>query len=222
MAFKRRRAVGRRIRGRTLKRRRVVRRRRVFRGGPRAQSFLRRTWKENWAFSNASVAGYWRVFTPTFSDLNNAAEYTNLYDLYKVNAVKVTFTPRWDAAEAGTVAAPGVNVPYLSWYTDPFSYTGPSGLYGSATYNSFLELANGRVKTRQMTKPISVYWKPRILDTSAVSNQFPRCPWLSTSNVIQPMRQLFAFMHDTNFAGAIAGWSVDVTYTFYFQTKASR
>lgn len=220
MAFKCRRVSGRRVRGRTMKRRRIVRRRRMVR--PMVASFIRRTWAENWAFSTVSTSGFYKTYLPTLSALTNVAEYTSLYDLYKINAVKITFTPRWDGFDAGSAATVGVNCPILSWYVDPYAYVGPTGTYSSATYNSFLEAANGRVRSRQMNKSVSVYWKPKVLDSGVATNQFKRCPWLSTANNTQQMRQLFVFLHDANFANAIPGFSMDVEYTLYFQCKAQR
>lgn len=114
----------------------------------------------SWAFSTASTSGFWqyKVFTPNNS-VQNWTEINQLFDEYKVNAIKVTFRPRYDSITgadngAGTVQA------YAHYVIDPASTTTPSGTYGAVSLNSFLEQSG--VKTRTLNRPFSVYFRPKV------------------------------------------------------------
>lgn len=191
-----------------------------------ASSFTRTFFLENWVFSTVSTNGFWRQYTPNFAQIPNSAEYGALFDTYRVNAVKMTFRPRFNGADANGGATTTVSMPYLSWYVDPKSNTNATGTYSSSTMNTFLENCNGRARSRQFTRPISVYWKPLVAVNSYTAGnpgEYKRCPWLSTANYpTVPMRLLNVFLNDNNFANTIAGWTADVYVTFYFQCKGAR
>lgn len=213
-----------------VKRRRMTMRKSMVRQMPRlpTMSFTRTFWKENWAFSSVTTAGFWRQYTPSFGDLPNAAEYTALFDVYRINAVKITFRPRYDGFDAnGTNPAGGVtDLPYLNTYVDPRTNTNTSGAYTAATFNTFVENANGRVKSRKAVAPYSVYWKPLVSVNSYTAGnpgEFKRCPWLSTANYpTVPMRLLNVFISNNNFSANIGVVSFDVFYTFYFQCRGAK
>lgn len=226
--MKRRRASGRRTRGRRSKRRRVGRRVRISRGiRPSQASFMRYFWKEDWPFNNASTSGFARQYLPSFNDLPNVAEYVALFDVYKINAVKISFKPRYTGADANGTSATNSSIPYMAYYVDPESNYALTGLYTSTNFNQFCENAKGRVKERRLDKPFSVYWKPKVSVESYTAGNpgaYAKCPWLSTVNYpTVPMRMLNCFVHTENFVAATLGnWGVDVFYTIYFQVKGAK
>lgn len=187
-------------------------------------SIKRMVWLENWAFNTVSTNGFYRYYAPTISQMQNfGTEFAQMFDMYRVNGIKVTFQPRYTDYEGGTGT---IGVPYISLFVDQDSNLNPSGTYASGTYNSFLENANGRVKTRQLIKPVSVYYKPKVaidLQGGLNPSYYKAKCWLSTANastVIQ--RGFYAFIHDNNFANSSGTFSVDVFVTFYAQFKGNR
>jgi len=54
------------------------------------------------ALSVSNLAEVYGSYAFQISSLANVAEYTSLYDMYKINAVKWTLMPRGNSAEAGT------------------------------------------------------------------------------------------------------------------------
>lgn len=177
---------------------------------------------ENWAFTTAATNGFYRYYAPTFSQLPNAAEYVALFDMYRINGVKLTFRPRFGGYDAGTVAAPQMNAMYISTFIDSQAITAPTGVYSSATYNTFLENANGRVKTRMATRPYDVYWKPMVQnDLTGLAGGFRRTPWLRSDTGGALQRGVFVFVNDVNFSNA-STFSMDVFVTFYLQVKGNK
>lgn len=207
----------------------VVRRRRP-RGATRPVAWFRRYfWKEVWAWSTASTPGFFRYYSPIFNDIPNVAEYAALYDMYKVCGIKLTLRPKYnDTSSVVPVPAGGIQVPYVSYYVDGNTNYNPSGLYGSANYNTFTENCNGRVKTRQFVKPINIYFRPRLSQRevdggSGNTNAMTGPLWLNTQNAPAiTQRGVYIFIHDVNFSGLSANWSFDVFYTFYFKCKGPR
>lgn len=182
-------------------------------------NFKRTLYYSNWSFSTASTSGFYRLFSPSFGDLPNVSEYTALFDQYKVNAIKITFLPKFGSTDAGTVATPGQDQAYIHYYVDPYSVVGPTGTYGTTSFSAFLEAGNNNVKSKKLDKPVSVYFKPKIAD-QGISGQykFIKCPWLSSSSTTTSFRQVFAYITDANFA-AQTTVSVDVMMTYYFQCR---
>jgi len=108
----------------------------------------------------------------SLSDLPNVTEFTSLYDVYKINAVKIVFIPQMTQnISLSTVNNAAANARFFSAidYTDS---TGPTSMdqlrqYQSCKYTSCL-----RTHKR--------YFKPRIMDSGAAYN--PGKPWIATSS----------------------------------------
>lgn len=117
--------------------------------------------------------------TPTFfgynfslSDLPNPTEFTNLYDVYKINAVKMVFIPQQtENISLSTVNNAAANARFFSAidYTDS---TGPSSIDDLRQYQS--------CKYTPILRPHKRYLKPRIMDSGA--NYNPGRPWLACSS----------------------------------------
>lgn len=188
--------------------------------------FVRTLWSANWSFSTASSAGFWKVFSPQLSALQDWSQLSNVYELYKVHKVKITLIPRYGevnapAVDTGTLTAQN-NQFYLTTTIDRFRTFAPSGAYGSSSYQAMLEYGGETVKVRPFIKPITITYKPSIQNSVSFGNQITPCPWISTASGDTPLIGCNAFMHDTNFSAVnLAGFSCDILVTYDFSMKGS-
>lgn len=161
------------------------------------------------------------------ADLPNGTEYTNLFDQYKLNAIKVTFRPRYDnfsGNDTVDTVLPGITNQQgtmLHIIKDPRDTTGPSGTYTSANFNTFCE--KGGVRSYQGIKPVTVYFKPMINQTIEGQN-INRVPpkWINTNDYTAGTPVVYngfhAFATDFNFNGSF-GQGFDVFVTYYMTFK---
>lgn len=202
----------------------MVRVPRAISNASRGVSFKRSFFVENWGFSPAATSGFWKKLAPSFTDLPNSSEYLVLFDMYKVNGIKVTFHPRNSLVQAPDNQSAGVynNQFYITYAAETehdYSLI-PTGTYGASNYNSFLEKMGSKVRTKPMTKPVSLYFKPRVIDDLGGGINMKRCPWLNTSMASTILYGAHVWLHDYAF-GALNNqqFGVDIQYTFYFQCK---
>lgn len=190
--------------------------------------YFKRTFFSNaWAFDTASTNGFWRRFTPTFSMIPNHLEYASLFDEYKILGVKVTFHPRWttvntpvNLATGGTI---GNNLFKLTTTTAKRDYgLIPTGTYNSTTYNQFLEELGTTARTRSMTRPVSIYFKPQIHDDQGGGVNMKPFPWIQMNILDVVCHGAQAFLHDYNFTALNnSGFGLDVQYTLYFMCRGA-
>lgn len=195
-------------------------------GADNTITIKRKWWSANWPFSTASTAGFYRAFAPTLGDIPNIAEYTALFDEYKVKTCKITFVPRFGEVSAAAISAGGTlstvnNQFYLTYGWDRRLET-PSGTYAASVYNTVLETIPD-AKTAKLDKPVSITYTPVVVDSFTLGESLQPCPWMSTRITSQPMQCVYAFMHDANF-GAVNGgaFSVDVLFEMTFQLKGQK
>lgn len=204
------------------KRQRMVRR--IPRNIRPNQVALKRTWYQtNWTFGTAATANFWQYYQFELATIPNLVELTGLFDEYKINAIKLTFRPRYDSVDVGDAAA-ATSLPqaYLHYCVDPANTQTPSGIYNSATLNSFLE--HSGTKTRTLNRPVSIYFKPKVI-SELVSNQsgMMRKPdWIRTSATNVAHRGVHVFLQQNNFATSNNQIVLDVFYTYYMQLKNIR
>lgn len=214
-------------RKRTIKRRpmNVSRPRRMMRSNNPVARFKRTFYTTTLTPSTGATSGFWQYSTITLSDLPNVTEYTALFDQYKINAVKVTFRPRYDnfagndtvdTTLPGTTAQGMTRVHVIN---DPDSTLTPTGAYTSATLNSFLE--QGNVRTYDGTKPFSVYYRPKIVNSLTTGTNNIRAPWINTSSPSVSHRGFHYFMQDVNLTGTF-NQAFDIFVTMYFMCKNSK
>jgi len=113
---------------------------------------------------------------------------------------------------------------YLTYCADPKT-DGAAGIgtYSSTTYNTFLE-QNVGLKTRKFDKPISLYWKPKIFESTGSGGAKLRTPgWLSLmTDANESMNAAQFFMHDYAFGALNASsFGCDMQYTIYFQCRGA-
>lgn len=182
----------------------------------------RMIYSTNFQFGNAAISNYWNYYQPTLNNaFNNWLEFSALFDEYKVNGIKITFVPRFDSLAAPVTGATPMTVlqPMISYCIDPSSTLTPSGLYNSTTYNTFLE--QGNVKIRRATKPVSIFYRPKIEIPTNVGGGFVyrRPGWLSTNSTAVPFKGVHVFMHTNNFSTQNTDINYDVFFTWYISVR---
>jgi len=215
------------MRKRTYKKRsmNVSRPRRMLRTNNPVARFKRTFYTTTLTPNTASVSGFWQYSTISLSDVPNVSEYTALFDQYKINAVKVTWRPRYDnfaGNDTVDVTLPGTTAQGLTRVhiiNDPDSTITPSGAYSAATLNSFLE--NGNVRTYDGTKPFSVYYRPKITNSLTTGTNNIRAPWINASSPSVSHRGFHYFMQDVNLTGTF-NQAFDIFVTMYFMCKNAK
>lgn len=100
-----------------------------------------------------TALGVKRTLSFGLSDLPNYTEFTNLFDQYKINAIKLTFIPRFTGADINPLGT-ALAVPRI-WsvidYDDASTLTDQNDAY---QYQN--------CKTHMMHKPFSIYLKPKV------------------------------------------------------------
>lgn len=219
-------------RPRYMRRARMARVPRAPKFSNQAMSVVRKQYLYSWQPSVATTDGFWRNNFVTLSSLNNVTDFTSLYDFYRINAVKFEWIPKFDSFSGNDTTdttLPGstnVGQPFVSLCMDNKAQTLPFGVYGSATYNAFLE--QGRIKfVRNSRLPFSQYNRCVIIDNpntnSTVTNNYVRSKWLPTSStgVSHFIGQIY--INDTNFSTtAFTSQVYDCIATFYMQFKGIR
>lgn len=176
-------------------------------------------WNSNWSPSTSSTAGFWQYLTTSVGAIPNIAEYTALFDSYKVNSLTITLRPRYDSFAGNdttdtvlpNVTNQGGNDVHV--VIDPKSTVSPSGTYTSANLNAFLE--NGKVRSYRGMRPITIRIKyPCIADdvNNTASTEFKRPMYISTSNTGVTIRGAHVFISDVNLTGNF-GQSYDLFFS---------
>jgi hypothetical protein len=179
----------------------------------------------------ASTNGFWRRINVNFGNLPNNNEYSVLFDEFKITGVKVKFHPRITGVQ--TLSTASANLPitnnqfYLTYRKAvDKDVQGPLGTYSSATYNRFLELAGPRVITRPLNRPISVFFRPKIIDPHGTQHSSTRtvtAGWQNFNTIQEDHWGPQFFMHDYAFSNANSGqFGVDIQLTFYFTCRGAR
>jgi len=188
--------------------------------------FKRTSWSVNWPFNTTSTAGFYRTIAPTLDTLSNVAEYSSLFDTYKVHKVIITFIPRFgETALDATDSGPQVtynNQFYMTVGLDRNNFTTPTGTYANTTFNDFLQRVDN-VRTYKLDKPFSYSYKPNIRASVNGGTSVIPCPWISTTNTSEPLLGSMGFIHDVNFTNlATAPPSVDLMVTLEFTMRGNR
>lgn len=210
---------------RRVRARRAARRygKRIFRNPTNTQVTVKRTlFQGAWQFGTATTVDFWRYLEFSVnSGFNNYTEFTNVFDRYRVNGMRVDFYPRFDHLAGPVTGATPMTVakPHMVIVKDPYSNISPSGAYTAANLNTLLE--NGG-KVYDATRPIRVYWKPVIPFTVSGGVAFKRAPFLRTSETGILHRGFHAFAYQNNFSTAVTDLIWDVHVTMYVTFKDLR
>lgn len=122
-------------------------------------------------FTIANNINTYVAYNFSLDDIPSVADYTTLFDMYKINAVKITFLPQMTSnISLGTVNNANASSRFFSAidYNDGNAPTSIDQVrqYANCKYTSVI-----RPHTRYI-------YKPKILDTSG----FSIAPWLSTAS----------------------------------------
>lgn len=152
-------------------------------------------------------------------------EFSNTFDAYKIERIRITFIPRYGGVTADAqlpAGAPTQNQFYLTIGLDRENQLTPTGTYTSNTYNQFLENVSA-VKTVPLDKPFTYSFRPKILDQNNLSSSAIWAPFISCVTPNQFHLGLLAFVHDVNFVGLNnAVFGVDVIYDFDMTFRGQR
>lgn len=195
---------------------------RMLRPAPPGRLVIKRTaYGGNWTMGTATTSDFWRFETFNTSKINNFAEIAALFDEYKINAIKVTYRPKYDSViattGAGTTLVPQA---YAHVLVDPGSTLAPTGLYTTANLNTFLE--NQGVRTKTLNKPFSIYFRPKMSDQvlgGGTASRVIPSKFVKTSETAVDFRGYHIFLQQNNMGNTNTQVSLDVFYTFYMTLK---
>lgn len=183
----------------------------------------RTVYQGSWAFNNTTTSGFWQYLTWTMNTAtSDFSEIQALFDEYKVNAIKVTFRPRYDSVDGGlaTVVNPTA---YAHYCIDPGSTVIPAGLYSASTLNTFLQ--NDNVKTRSLTKPFSIYFRPKVVDQvggGGTASRSVQAGWIRTTESGVTYRGVHVFLQNNNMTSVNGNLILDQFVTLYYQVRNLR
>ncbi|MEO5351389.1 MAG: hypothetical protein H7836_17370 [Magnetococcus sp. YQC-3] len=154
-----------------------------------------------------------------FDDIVSYAELQSVFDCYKINAIKLTFTPYWDSNDVSNQTGFTGVLPRVFTLIDRNGI--PSGAL--ATEDLFLEYGNAR-QIRNPQRPFNIYIKaPGVeLSSAGAITSLPAVtkykPWIDTSNTTIPHNGCAIGMVIP--AGtSTMGFYYHVVATFYLQFK---
>lgn len=188
--------------------------------------FHRLGYIDNWSFGTISSNGFWRNYQPQLGTLLNFAEYSALFDVYKVSKVKITFLPNFSGVQGnrqggGTLDQLNQQF-YIAYGVQKGVIEAATGTYGNASFNTFCQNYNN-IKIKAFDKPVSITFKPQINDTLGNGTALIPCPWVSTNSLDVAMLGCGAYLFDNNFVALnSAGLTCNVHVDFWFECKGSR
>lgn len=180
----------------------------------------RRFYSSTWTFGTAATADFWKYFTFTVGSMPNVTEISNLFDLYKLNGVKVTFVPRYDEYSAGTSTAAGTPLHYAWVLIDPASTVSPSGAWGPTTLNGLIE--DGKAKMIPLNKPFSIFIRPRSLIQyfgGGTASTLVKSAYNRTSDLAVDHRGFHMYITQNGWVQTAPNVTLDIYYTYYVSAK---
>lgn len=194
---------------------------------PNVMNFKR---KQYWGVltpDQATTAGFWKTWYYRLDQMNNYTEITALFDQYKINAIKLTFVPRFTDAPAASnnYTQPRMLICYDKYSTVASSSRAPTGTYSSGTLNNFLE--QGKIKTVRKTYdfPIQLYIPRPTVETDiggSIVERFKAAPWLPTTAANVTHNLCNTFHHTPNFSSTDYMGQWDIYLTWYISCRNSK
>lgn len=151
--------------------------------------------------------------------ISSYSEFQSLFDSYRINAVKLTFTPFWDSSDVTQTSAPYTGLPRVYTIIDRNGIP----LNSINTEAKILEYSKSRV-IKKPQEPFSIYIKYPGVEMSSAGDLasspavFKARPWIDTSNATIPHNGCAIGMvcpvgSDTS------GWYYHVVATYYLQFR---
>lgn len=196
-----------------------------------AMTVQRTWWSGNWTPTTVSTSDFWRYITVNLGACPNVAEYTALFDSYKILSVTFILRPRYDGFNGENTTdttLPGVTnqgATRVHVLIDPKSTVSPSGTYTSSTLNTFLEQGS-KVRTYAGNRDVVIPVRyPVYIDdingTAASTYKSTKTAWFSTANTGITIRGAHIFLQDINLTG-VFGQSFDIFTTMTMSFKGIR
>lgn len=179
----------------------------------------RKFFLDTWQFGTAATNDFWRYYIHRPSEMPNWAEYSAVFDEYRLNAVKVTFMPRYDSVDV-SAATPMF---YGHSVIDSASTMIPTGTYGSGSLNTLME--NSGVRTRSLSKPFSIYYRPKIAMQAfgGATNVYQTTPkFLKTNDTSVDYRGFHMYLQGNQFSASGSNVKLDVFVTYYVTFRNTR
>lgn len=151
-----------------------------------------------------------------FADMPNSSEFSNLFDMYKINAIKITFVPTATGADANPNSTQ-IFMPNLLSVLDYTDAAQPSGI------NELMQYPN--CKRTKLTRTHTRYFKPRVLRDvvgQGAATGFESKPWPYVSFGVDVTGYGIKWGLDQVFNVASGGIGVDRYVTYYFSCKNVR
>jgi len=217
MAYKRKRSTtattGRRVRRRTARPSRNLR----MVGSP--TFFVKqKTFFQTITFSSASIAGYWRYWSTTPSNMSNFGQHATVFDEYKIVGVTFEFRPQWDNfSPDNSLWSSGV----IHTIVDPSSSTIPAGAFGTGSLNAFLE--QGNVKSQRFGTNVVRYFKPKVstqVSGGGLSGRLIPAPWCKTDDVAVQHNGMHVYLQQ--FDSTLLPMKYDVFVTHHIMFRGHR
>jgi hypothetical protein len=214
--------IGYRRKKRTIRKRYKKRSMRMTRAvRPNTLNVKRKFYLASWTWTTTTTNDFWRYQTIIPSNIPNFAEYASVFDTYRINAIKYTYMPRYTDVEAASAGTTGTPTAYAHFVVDSDSTILPSGIYGSATLNTLME--NTRCVTRQLNKPFSIYYKPKVMQGllgAGTAGFARRPPFIRSTETSTDHRGHHMYVQQNNFSASAAGNIVlDIFVTVYMTLK---
>lgn len=199
----------------TLRRRRRYTRRRIMSRSLTKRALKVHHFKRTFALnfiSSSSAGDVLGAYLFTFSQLPNYAEFTNLYDQYRINKIVVKFIPTHNSSDVSVAAQSIPNFNTVLDFNDATPLTLQSQLF---EYQNWRMTRGTQVHTR--------VFRPSTLDATSTSGAITATnptwrQWISTVNSDVPHFGLKYCAEGTTFADGAMAWRPYVT--FYFSCKA--
>lgn len=188
----------------------------------------RTLYQGNWQFTTVSTDGFWRYYAPSINELPDISSWVQMFDEYKINAIKVTFRPAYDdiSVSANTTLNSAINYPSAQAHVviDPESATAPTGTYSPGTLNTFLEQGN-RVRTYNLNRPFSVFYRPKVMDQvfgGGTASRIFKSPFIRTTETSVGQRGFHIMLQQNSMANTNNFVRLDTFITFYVTFRSLR
>jgi len=174
-----------------------------------------KTFFQTVTFSTASIAGYWRYWSTTPSNMSNFGQHATVFDEYKIVGVTFEFRPQWDNfSPDNSLWSSGI----IHTIVDPSSSTIPAGAFGVGSLNAFLE--QGNVKSQRFGTTVVRSFKPKVstqVSGGGLSGRIINAPWLKTDDVAVQHNGLHVYLQQFDSTLLPVKYDVFVTHTIMFR-----
>jgi len=154
------------------------------------------------------------TFIFRLDDLPNVTEFTNLFQEYKINAVKLRFVPSYNDSTSGAVAAN--RLPIFHMVKDDDDIAPPTTVDQLYQYDSY--------QMRRTDKPFTMYIRPKALGLAyrvgVTSGQMPgKGGWMSCDTADVPY---YGLKWASDLGAVNTAVSMKVFATYYIQLRSQR